>query len=95
MTEISSHLTHFHYGRVKDGIVTSENAGGTPDLVSGQWYNFKIEVGANKQVEFSMNNQLLGTFTASFSTRGYGGVIVANGYDSVVQFRGYDVIPKI
>merc|ERR1719312_730199 len=91
-----SQTNNFHYGRVKDGDMSSaSNPGGNPSVLPGKWHSLKIEVDANsKKVKFSMDDKVLGYFTASFSTRGYGGPLVANGFGSTVQFRNFDVAPK-
>ena len=54
-----------------------------------------IVVGTNKKVAFFVNGKKLGEFSAKFTTRGYGGIIVATGYRNVAQFRNFDVSPVL
>jgi hypothetical protein len=91
------HSNTFAYGKVNGGIIqfTSGSVGGNPTIVSGSWYNLKIEVDENKNVNLYLSGKKLGSFKAFFSTRGYGGVIVGTGYKNDVMFRDYDVSPKI
>ena len=92
------HSNTFAYGKIKNGELqfTSGSVGGNPSIQSGKWYRLKIEVAENRDVKLFLNGVQLGsTFKASFTTRGYGGVLVANGYSNVVQFRNYDVAPQI
>jgi len=90
------HSNTFTHGKVDGGTIQfTGSVGGNPTIVSESWYNLKIEVDESKKVKFYLNDKILGSFTASFSTRGYGGVIVATGYKNDVMFRDYDVSPKI
>jgi len=91
------HSNTFAHGKVYGGTIqfTDGGVGGNPTIVSESWYNLKIKVDESKRVKFYLNDKMLGSFTASFSTRGYGGVIVATGYKNDVMFRDYDVSPKI
>ena len=74
-------------------IFTSDSVGGNPTVVGQKWYKLQIFVRKSKLVELFMGAKKIGTFTAKFSTRGYGGVIVANGYKNTAQFRNFDVAP--
>merc|ERR1712218_153913 len=89
------HQTTFAYGRVFNGAiqVTSGSVGGNPAISSGNWYSLKIKVQANKDVELFLNDKKIGKFEAKFTTRGYGGAIVATGYRNVVQFRNFELSP--
>ena len=91
------HQNTFAYGKVNAGTIqfTSGSVGGNPTIVSKSWYNLKIEVDESKYVMLYLNGKKIGSFKAFFSTRGYGGVIVAAGYKNDVMFRDYDVSPKI
>ena len=91
------HSNSFAYGKVTNGVLqfTSASAGGNPSITSGKWYSLRIEVSTNKGVRLLLNNNQIGTFNAHFTTRGYGGLIVATGYDNDVLFRDYDVAPKV
>jgi len=91
------HSNTFAYGKVNAGTIqfTSGNVGGNPAIVSERWYNLKIVVDESKNVILYLNGKKLGSFKAFFSTRGYGGAIVASGYKNDVMFRNYDVSPKI
>ena len=57
------------------------------------WYNLRIEVANNKNVEVYQDNVLKGSFTAYFNTRGFGGVAIANGYSTTCQFRDFQIVP--
>ena len=48
----------------------------------------------NKGVDVFVNDVSIGHFTAKFTTRGYGGVILLNGWSNVAQFRNFDISPK-
>ena len=91
------HSNSFAHGKVSKGVLqfASASAGGNPSIISSQWYNLKIEVSTDKTVRLFLNNNQIGTFKAYFTTRGYGGLIVATGYDNDVLFRDYDVAPKV
>ena len=92
---ISVHSTTFGIGRVFNGEIqyTRSGVGGNPAISSGNWYVFKIKVQANKNVDLFLNGKVIGHFNAKFTTWGYGGAIVANGYSNVVQFRNFKVSP--
>ena len=70
-----------------------KSVGGNPAISSGNWYSLKIKVEANKDVDLFLNDKNIGHFKAKFTTRGYGGVIVATGYRNVVQFRDFKLAP--
>jgi len=93
------HSKTFAYGEVLNGTMqfTSDSglAGGNPIIVSESWYNLKIEVDEKKYVKLYLNGKKIGSFSAFFPTRGYGGAIVATGYQNDVLFRDYDVSPKM
>jgi len=91
------HDTSFAYGRVFNGELqfTSGSVGGNPAISSGNWYSLKIVVRPNKNVDLFLNDQKIGNFNAKFTTRGYGGAIVATGYRNVVQFRNFNISPII
>jgi len=91
------HSTTFAYGRVFNGAVqfTSSNVVGNPAISSGNWYTLRIVVQTNKDVELFLNDKKIGSFKAKFTTRGYGGAIVATGYRNVVQFRNFKLSPVI
>ena len=81
---------------MNNGVIQSSNSvGGNPKITSGNWYNLKIEVGATKAVKLFLDNVQIGSFNAFWSTRGYGGLIVANGYANLVFFRDFDVSPIV
>ena len=91
------HTNTFAYGKVNNGVIqfTSTSVGGNPTIASGNWYNLKIEVSATKAVKLFLDNVQIGSFKAFWSTRGYGGLIVANGYANLVFFRDFDVSPIV
>ena len=90
------HTNTFAYGKVNNGVIQSSNSvGGNPKITSGNWYNLKIEVSATKAVKLFLDNVQIGSFNAFWSTRGYGGLIVANGYANLVFFRDFDVSPIV
>jgi len=72
---------HHHYNSAKNNA----------PIVTKKWYSLKIEVAANKNVKVFMDRQLLGSFTAYFPTKGYGGVAVWNGYKNVGQFKHFNI----
>ena len=57
------------------------------------WYNLKIEVANNKNVNVYVDNALKGSFTAYFNTRGIGGVGVVNRYANTCLFRDFKIEP--
>ena len=71
----------------------SKSTYGTPLMVSGKWHTLKIEVDVNKRVVAHFNGKRMGSFTAFFSTRGYGGALVANGRENDVQFKDFVLEP--
>ena len=91
------HSATFAYGRVFNGELqfTSKSVGGNPAISSGNWYSLKIVVKANKNVELFLNDNNIGNFNAKFTTRGYGGFMIATGYRNVVQFRDFNLSPVI
>merc|ERR1711909_19405 len=91
------HDTTFAYGRVFNGVVqfTSGSFGGNPAISSGNWYTLGITVQTNKAVALFLNGQQIGNFTARFTTRGYGGVLIATGYKNTAQFRNFMISPII
>ena len=91
------HSATFAYGRVLNGEIqfTSTGVGGNPAISSGNWYSLKIVVKANKNVDLFLNDKKIGSFVAKFTTRGYGGFMIANGYRNVVQFRDFNLSPVI
>jgi len=93
---IRTHRPDPGYGSVKNGVVSLVNLGAGeffPD--SGKWYNLKIEVLPSKDVTLKVNDQVIGSFKAHFTTRGYGGVLLINGFNNVAQFRDFDVSPVL
>ena len=80
-----------------NGVIqfTSNSQGGNPVISTGNWYSLKILVQTNKNVDLFLNDQKIGSFVAKFTTRGYGGAIVATGYRNVVQFRDFKLSPII
>lgn len=93
------HSTTTVFGSIKNGVLAiAGTITNDPPIQSRKWYNLKIEVSTNKNVNVFLNGVRLNkfvkpSFKAFFTTRGYGGVIVANGYKNVVQFRNFDVAP--
>jgi len=83
-------------GSIRNGVMNRQpDIPNNPQVQLRQWYNFEIEVSPNKEVTVKLDNQVLGSFNAFFTTRGYGGVVAANGFNSVIQFRNFDVAPKV
>ena len=60
---------------------------------ANKWYNFKIKVESNKNVTIYLNNEIKGHFTATFETRGYGGIAIPNGYSTIMQYRNFQISP--
>jgi len=90
------HSKTFAYGRVFNGeIQFTGSVGGNPAISSGNWYSLKIVVKANKNVDLFLNDNNIGNFNAKFTTRGYGGFMIATGYRNVVQFRDFNLSPVI
>lgn len=83
------------YGSVRNGVLSplTNLKVPNPPVESGKWYNFKIEVSPKKEVRVYLDDELLGSFQAYFTTRGSGGALVANGFNNVAEFRNYDVSP--
>jgi len=81
-------------GSIRNGVMKRlPDIANNPAVKLREWYNFKVVVLPNKTVTVKLNDQVLGSFKAYFSTRGYGGVIGATGFNSVLQFRNFDVSP--
>lgn len=82
------------HGTVKNGVLQSTKM---PDnkvtIAVRTWYALKIEVSVDKRVKIFVNGQLQQQFNAFFTTRGYGGVLIANVFNSLGEFRNYDVAP--
>ena len=94
---IRVHTTSFAYGRIFNGIYklrTSVSGAGSA-ISSGKWYSLRIVVQGNKNVDLFLNDKKIGNFNANFTTRGYGGVLVATGFKNVVQFRNFKLAPVI
>ena len=91
------HSATFAYGRVFNGELqfTNNAVGGNPAISSGNWYSLKIIVKANKNVDLFLNDKSIGHFNAKFTTRGYGGYMIGNGYRNVVQFRDFNLSPVV
>jgi len=88
------HINDVRYGSIRNGVLSGlYDIGNNPQIEAGKWYHFKIEVSTSKNVFITLNDVSLGSFQASFPTRGYGGVLVANGFDNTALFRNYDVAP--
>ena len=83
------------YGYKKEGILKFVGFAKTKlGANSGIFDNLEIKVYPNKDVLVTLNGEpAKEKFKANFSTRGYGGAIVATGFNSVVEFRNYDVAP--
>ena len=64
-----------------------------PITPANVWYNFKIKVESNKNVTIYLNNEIKGYFTATFETRGYGGIAIPNGYSAIMQYRNFQISP--
>ena len=73
-----------HYGQIPN-----------PAYQPGKWNSLKIEVAGDQTVTVFLNGYNIGNFTAESTTRGYGGVLVHNGYDNVVQFRDFALYPQL
>ena len=91
------HATEFSFGRIFNGIYQfgAGVSGAGSAISSGNWYSLRIVVQGNKNVELYLNDKKIGNFNAKFTTRGYGGVIVATGYKNVVQFRNFKLAPVV
>ena len=92
------HQESFGCGHVRDGTLSWSNSAVTnPPIEDKKWYKLKIEVFADKTVKVHMavdgNWNELGSCTATFNTRGYGGLIVLNGYKNKVEFRNFELLP--
>ena len=57
----------------------------------GVWFTFRVEVSSNKSVNIYLNDDLMTSLTAYFSTKGRGGVLTQNGKDNIIQFRNFSL----
>jgi len=91
------HIRDVLYGRVINGELESNRGtiAGNPAISSGNWYSLKIVVNEEKKVNIFLNDKEIGSFEATFTTRGYGGLMVATGFRNVVQFRDFNLSPVI
>ena len=84
------------YGHVDKGILgTTNNHLPCKKLSGNGWNIFKLSVNANGDVDAYINGGMVGEFQSHFTPRGFGGVLVANGFNNVAEFRGFDISPQL
>ena len=59
------------------------------------WQSFRLYIDTSKQVLAYINGNTIGKSQAYFSTLGFGGVLIPNGFGNIAQFRNFDVSPYI
>ena len=64
-----------------------------PITPANKWYYLKIQVLSNTNVKIYLDNVFKGQFIATFSTRGFGGVAIPNGYSTVMKNRNFQISP--
>lgn len=55
----------------------------------------KLSVSRSGDADVYVNGQKIGSFRSSFTTRGFGGVLVRNGFNNIAEFRNFDIAPKL
>ena len=82
------------YGYVDKGNLGSTNNHLPCQKLSGNGWNFfELFVDENGDVDAHINGLKHGNFHSHFTPRGFGGVLVANGYNNVAEFRNFDISP--
>ena len=96
----SEDCTQIEHGFVEKGVLMNDPLT-QPNLlpcqpVSGNdWHELQIRISLSKKVMAYLDGKVMGSFIAKFSTRGFGGVLAANGFNTVAEFRNFDVAPII
>ena len=62
---------------------------------SMKWYLLKLEVDISRKALATLDVTFAGAFHPYFTTKGSGGIVVANGFENVGKFRDFDVAPKL
>ena len=93
---LRSDCTVVEYGHVEKGTLGTKNSHFPCQKLSGNgWHIFRLSVNANKDVNAYINGKKVGSFHAYFTSRGFGGVLVANGFNNVAEFRDFDISPQL
>ena len=64
-------------------------------LSSRGWHSLKLSLSLNGDADVYVNSQKIGTFHSTFTVRGFGGVLVRNGFNNIAEFRNFDISPKL
>ena len=59
------------------------------------WHSLKLSLSRGGDADVYVNDQKIGSFHSTFTTRGFGGVLVRNGFDNIAEFRNFDIAPKL
>lgn len=68
---------------------TASCPGGTPN--SGEWFNVRVQIDLNRNVNIYYKDALMKSYTAHFSTKVSGGVLVTNGFRNIIQFSNFSI----
>lgn len=60
-----------------------------------EWHLLKIEVGISRKAIATFDGTFAGAFHPYFTTKGSGGIVVANGFENVGNFREFNIAPKL
>jgi len=93
---LRSDCTVVEYGHVSKGILGTVNNHLPCQPLSGNgWHFFKLSVNATRDVDAYINSNKVGSFHSHFTSRGFGVVLVANGFNTVAEFRDFDISPQL
>jgi len=93
---LRSDCTVVEYGHVEKGTLGTKNSHLPCQKLSGNgWHIFRLSVNVNRDVDAYINGKKVGSFHAYFTSRGFGGVLVANGFNNVAEFRDFDISPQL
>ena len=68
---------------------TASCPGGTPK--SGKWFNVRVQIDLNRNVNIYYKGALMKSYTVHFSTKVSGGVLVTNGFRNIIQFSNFSI----
>ena len=87
--------TKLYHGFVEKGNLTEVGSLSCVALSDRGWHSLKLSVSRNGDADVYVNSQKIGTFHSNFTTRGFGGVLVRNGFNNIAEFRNFDISPKL
>ena len=87
--------TKLYHGFVDKGILKEVGSLSCVALSDRGWHFLKLSVSRSGDADVYVNSQKIGAFHSTFTTRGFGGVLVRNGFNNIAEFRNFDISPKL